>query len=86
MSIWNKTKALYWKATGVPHVTTTYGHERVDALKRKDVVHEDERARAEAVEYWRDHPDTGEPELVHRSVTIALKQGIEIGWSQGNIG
>lgn len=79
-------KRMYWKAAGIPHVTTTYGHDRCDKLRRLEGVAEDHRARAEWVEYYKPGiPGITDEELVHRSVTIALKQSIDLGAAQGII-
>ena len=58
-------------------ITTTKGMMDEALLKKCTGVDEDDRARAEWVEYW-----DGD-ELVHRSVNIALKQGAEMIAEQG---
>jgi hypothetical protein len=52
-------------------ITTTHGDMDESLLTKREGVDEDDRAQAEWVEYWKDD------ELVHRSVHIALKRGIE---------
>jgi hypothetical protein len=47
-------------------------------LTKREGVDEDDRARAEWVEYWKDE------ELVHRSVHVALKKGVEWNLELGN--
>jgi len=58
-------------------IATTKGPMDEAALEKRTGVDEDERARAEWVEYWH------EGELVHRSVNLAIKQGIELNVEQG---
>lgn len=52
-------------------IQTTLGEMDESLLEKRTGVDEDDRARAEWVEYWKD--DT----LVHRSVHLAIKQGFE---------
>jgi len=61
-------------------ITTTKGDMDTSTLDKREGVDEDERARAEWVEYWL------EDELVHRSVNIALKQGHEFSYELGRMG
>lgn len=79
----NKTlgylKSSYWKLFDIEHVTTTFGHERCDKLRKVEGCDEDHRAKADWVEYYND-----KDELVHRSVTIAIKQGVDLGGTQGD--
>ena len=58
-------------------VTTTKGEMDESLLEKRTGVDEDDRARAEWVEYWLGG------ELVHRSANIALKKGIEMKLEQG---
>lgn len=51
-------------------ITTTHGLMDVALLERRDSVLDNDVEYTEAVEYWLDG------ELVHRSVAIALKQGV----------
>ncbi len=60
-------------------ITTTHGMMDESLLEKRTGVDEDERARAEWVEYWKGG------ELVHRSVNIAIKQGIEMKLEQGSL-
>ena len=53
-------------------VTTTHGPMDESLLDKRVGVDEDDRARAEWVEYWLNG------ELVHRSANIQLKKGIEL--------
>jgi len=61
-------------------ITTTKGDMDTSILDKREGVYEDDRARAEWVEYWL------EDELVHRSVNIALKQGHEFSYELGRMG
>jgi hypothetical protein len=61
-------------------ITTIYGEMDEAQLTKREGVDEDDRARAEWVEYWK------ESELVHRSVSIQLKKGIEFNLEQGLVG
>jgi hypothetical protein len=58
-------------------ITTIYGDMDEALLTKREGVDEDDRARAEWVEYWKDE------ELVHRSVHVALKKGVEFNLEQG---
>ena len=60
-------------------ITTTKGLMDESLLDKREGVDEDDRARVEWVEYW-----LGD-ELVHRSVNLALKQGIVINMEQGSL-
>jgi hypothetical protein len=72
-------RRAYWKIAGIPHVTTIHGHERCDALEKREGSQEDERAKIDWIEYHLDG------ELVHRSVNIALKQGIDLSIIQRDL-
>lgn len=58
-------------------ITTTKGPMDEALLEKRTGVDEDDRARAEWVEYWH------KGELVHRSASIAIKKGIEWNVEQG---
>jgi hypothetical protein len=58
-------------------ITTIYGEMDEALLEKRTGVDEDDRARAEWVEYWKD------VELVHRSVAITLKKGLELNLETG---
>lgn len=58
-------------------ITTIYGEMDESLLEKRTGVDEDDRARAEWVEYWKDG------EIVHRSVNMALKKGLEFDFSLG---
>jgi hypothetical protein len=81
----NIFKRGWWKVAGVPYVTTTYGHDRCDALHKHEGCQEDENAKVDWVEYRKRNELTGEDEIVHRSVTIAIKQSIDLGATQGKL-
>lgn len=51
-------------------ISTIYGPMDESELERRVGAEEDDRARCEWVEYWKDG------ELVHRSVSVALKKGL----------
>lgn len=61
-------------------VTTIYGDMDEALLEKRTGIDEDDRARAEWVEYWKDG------ELVHRSASIAIKKGLEFNIETGRIG
>jgi hypothetical protein len=60
-------------------ITTTKGLMDESLLQRREGIDEDDRARSEWIEYW------DGAELVHRSVHIAIKQGIEMNIEQGQL-
>ena len=59
-------------------ITTTKGDMDESRLEKRTGVDEDDRARAEWVEYWLNG------ELVHRSANIRLKKGLVHYMTQGN--
>ena len=61
-------------------VTTTHGLMDESLLDKRTGIDEDDRARAEWVEYWLNG------ELVHRSANIQLKKGLVHYMEQGAFG
>ena len=61
-------------------IATIHGPMDESLLEKRTGADEDDRARIEWVEYWLDGV------IVHRSVNIALKKGIELLLGQGVLG
>ena len=61
-------------------ITTTKGDMDESRLEKRTGVDEDDRARAEWVEYWLNG------ELVHRSANIQIKKGLVHYMEQGAFG
>lgn len=58
-------------------ITTIHGDMDEALLEKRTGVDEDDRARSEWVEYWKDG------ELVHRSVNVTIKKGLEFNLELG---
>jgi hypothetical protein len=80
LSIKDRIKWLWWTLLRQECVTTIYGLRKTKELTRRDGNFEDENEKTSWVEYYLDG------ELVHRSVNIALKKGLEIPVFQENLG